>query len=270
MAGKTSKAGLYTLAESQQGLFTARQAVSAGYDRRNHSYHIARRNWVHEARGIYRLSQFPRSSESDYVLWSLWSMGESTTPAGVLSHETAMLIHKLSDVLPAKIHLTIPRDFGSREVPAVLVLHRSDLALADVESRTGYQVTTVLRTLLDVAGAQTLAPDLLEQAIVQALERGTLTMAQVQGHELLRKHLPEVQRYRDAEPLTKVLKMFLTPPPQPTPEYEQSVRKAAVLIQQGLESLGEWLSKPRPENPARKLLKRGLRGDGGEGDPSAR
>jgi len=257
MAGKTSKAGLYTLAESQQGLFTARQAVSAGYDRRNHSYHLARGNWVHEARGIYRLSQFPTSPEADYVLWSLWSMGESTSSVGVLSYETAMLLHKLSDVLPAKIHLTVPRDFGLREVPEVLVLHRSDLSSADTEARSGYRVTTVLRTLLDVATAQTLAPDLMEQAIVQALERGTLTMAQVQEHELLRKHLPEVQKYREAEPLTKLLKMFMTPPPQPTPEYERSVRKAAVLIQQGLESLGEWFSKQRPENAARKLLKRG-------------
>jgi len=262
MACNPSKARLYTVAESQQGLFTARQAVASGYDRRNHSYHLARGNWVHEARGIYRLSQFPRSPESDYVLWSLWSMGESTTPVGVLSHETAMLLHKLSDVLPAKIHLTVPRDFGLREVPEVLILHRSDLKPADTEARSGYRVTTVLRTLLDVGAAQTLAPDLMAQAIAQALERGTLTLAQVQEHELLRQHLHEVQKVRDTEPLAKVLKMFLTPPSQPTPEYERRVRKAAGLIQQGLESLGEWLSKPRSDNAARKLLNRGHRSEG--------
>lgn len=265
MTRKTPKVGLYTLAESQQGLFTARQAVTAGYDRRNHSYHLARGNWVHEARGIYRLSQFPRSPESDYVLWSLWSMGESTTQVGVLSHETAMLIHKLSDVLPAKIHLTVPRDFGSREVPEVLVLHRTDLTPTEIETRSGYQVTTVLRTLLDVAAAQTLAPDLIEQAIVQALERGTLTMAQVQEHEPLRKHLPEIQKYRASEPLAKLLKTFLKSPAEPTPEYERSVRQAAVLILDGLGKIGEWLSTPSAKSElTRKGLKRGLQSDKGQ------
>ena len=33
---KTPAETLYQVAESQQGLFTARQAVQAGYDERNH------------------------------------------------------------------------------------------------------------------------------------------------------------------------------------------------------------------------------------------
>jgi len=255
---KSPRTRLYAVAEGQQGLFTARQAVAAGFDRRNHTYHVSRGNWVREARGIYRLSRFPRTPESDFSLWSLWSMGESTSPVGVLSHETALSIHDLSDVLPAKIHMTVPKDFGTRDVPDVLSLHRSDLSPTEIENRSEYRVTTVLRTFLDLAEAQTIAPDLLVQGLVQALERGSLTIAQAESHESLRKHLLEIQKYRDSEPLYKLLKMFFKPPGEPTPEYEQGMRKSAVLLDLALVSLGKWLMTPNSKIANRKSLERRL------------
>ena len=36
----TPKELLYHIAESQQGLFTARQAILVGYNERNHPYHV--------------------------------------------------------------------------------------------------------------------------------------------------------------------------------------------------------------------------------------
>lgn len=256
---KTPRAQLYAVVESQQGFFTARQAVSAGFDRRNHTYHVSRGNWVREARGIYRLSQLPRTPESDYSLWSLWSMGESTSPVGVFSHETALSIHKLSDVLPAKVHMTVPKDFGSRETPEVLNLHRADLTHADVESRSGYRVTTVIRTLLDLTEAQTMSPDLLEQAVFQALERGSLTIGHVESDASLRKHLAGIRQYQNAEPVYKLLKMFIKPSGMPIQEYEKAMRKSAVLFQEGITALGKWLTTPRPDSASRKSLKRGLK-----------
>jgi hypothetical protein len=249
----SSRTRLYAVAEGQQGLFTARQAVAAGFDRRNHTYHVARGNWVREARGIYRLSRFPRTAESDYSLWTLWSMGESATPKGVFSHETALSIHKLSDALPAKLHMTVPKDFGSRETPAVLVLHRAELSAADVEDRPGYRVTTVLRALLDLAVQGTLSRDLLVQALFQALDRGLITAAQAEGHEPLRELLPDIEKLREAEPLYKLLKLFLKPPP----EQERAVRDMAVKLQPGLESFLDWVTSSKPKEALKKFLKLG-------------
>jgi hypothetical protein len=186
-------------------------------------------------------------------------MGESTYPKGVLSHETALSIHNLTDVLPAKIHLTVPEDFGVRETPPVLVLHRNNLAPSEIEQRAGYRVTSVLRTFLDLAAGGTLSKDVLVQGIFQAVERGTLTIEQVRNHKSLNEYLPEIQKYEDADSMYKLLRTFIKPPANRIPGYEQDLRKASVTLQAGLESLIKWVTKPRPNVAHRKLLKRGLR-----------
>jgi hypothetical protein len=51
------------------------------------------------------------------------------------------------------------------------VLHQDRLASSDVEPRPGFEVTTPLRTLLDVAGSP-LSQEHLNAAVREALERG--------------------------------------------------------------------------------------------------
>jgi hypothetical protein len=258
---------LYAIAEGQQGFFTARQAISAGFDRRNHSYHVSRGNWVREWRGIYRLSRFPRTPEADLALYSLWSMGESKVPLGVLSHETALSTHDLSHVLSARIHMTVPEDFGNRETPPVLVLHRAKLLPAEMEQRPGYRVTSVLRTFLDLTSAGTVSKDVLAHGIFQAVDRGKLPIAEVERHPTLQEHLPDVQKYEAADPIYKFLKTLIKPPAEPVLGYEQDMRKAAATLQSGLESLIKWLTRQRPEVARGKRLKRGL-GSASEQTPS--
>ena len=238
---------LYALAERQQGFFSARQAESAGFDRRNHTYHLSRGHWVREARGLYRLSHFPRTPEADLCLWSLWSRGPlgATTPPGIISHESALALHKLSDLLPDKIHLTVPRTFGTRTVPAVLELHRAELPEPnpdEIEERPGFRLTTPLRTLLDLAQAQTLSPDLLVQGLLQALDRGLVTQAQIEKHAPLRELLPSLSQQRSAEPLYRLIRAFIRPPEEPPPPaFERDLRASARLLQSGMETLGRWL-----------------------------
>jgi hypothetical protein len=64
----------------------------------------------------------------------------------------------------------VPRGFRKR-VPVGCVLHKANLAAHEVESRTGYRVTTPLRTLLDVAD-HPLSQEHLNAAVREALERG--------------------------------------------------------------------------------------------------
>jgi len=54
-----NKQTLFEIAASQYGLFTAKQAIKAGFKKNNHPYHVQVGNWVREWHGIYRLARFP-------------------------------------------------------------------------------------------------------------------------------------------------------------------------------------------------------------------
>lgn len=166
---------LYDTAEAQQGYFTTKQAVAAGFDEKNHAYHVRAGNWIREHRGIYRLAQFPSSERPDLVLWSLWSRDRKGEPQGAFSHETALTIYDLSDVMPAKLHMTVPPAFRRSAVPKVLSLHRAALSKEDTESRQGYRVTKPLRTIADLIAEGAVQEDHLRQAVRQAAQRGLIS-----------------------------------------------------------------------------------------------
>lgn len=172
---------LYAIAEVQQGYFTARQAAEAGFDQRNHPYHVQAANWIRERRGIYRLALFPPADRPDLVIWSLWARDRKGTTQGTFSHETALSIYELSDAMPAKLHMTVPPDFRRMApIPKGLALHRGNLTREDIEIRHGYQITRPLRTLADLLEEGRIAPDLLRQAVQEAFERGLIRPAAIQ------------------------------------------------------------------------------------------
>ena len=161
---------LYEVAAAQGGYFTAAQAREAGYAYSQQHYHSSRGNWLRIDHGLFRLRDFPPGEREDLIRWSLWSRDQKGSPQAAVSHDTALTVHDLSDVMPERVHLTVPRGFRKR-VPAGCVLHFASLAKEDVESRPGYSVTTPLRTLIDVAGSA-LSQEHLDAAVKEALERG--------------------------------------------------------------------------------------------------
>jgi predicted transcriptional regulator of viral defense system len=173
---------LYDLAVHQGGFFTARQAREAGYEDNVHPYHVRSRNWIREARGVYRLSQFPLPSRPDLMIWQLWSRNRQDEPQGVFSHATALALHELADVMPARLHLTVPPGFRRMAaIPEVLRLHRARLADRDVQTIDGVRVTTPLRALLDVIAEGAIAQELLVQAVDEALRRGAVMRRQLEA-----------------------------------------------------------------------------------------
>ncbi len=167
---------LFEIAEEQQGLFTTKQAKAAGFAENTHPYHVHVGNWVREHRGIYRLSLFPVADRPDLVLWSLWSRNRNEEVEGVYSHETALSLHELSDLNPAKLHMTVPMDFRrNSEVPSILVLHYGDLSEDDVQAAPGFRFTRPLRTILDLIEAGTVERSFIRQALKQAVDRGLIT-----------------------------------------------------------------------------------------------
>lgn len=158
---------LLAIAARQSGYFTAAQAIDAGYSYPAQRYHAQRGNWLRVDRGIYRLPEWPVGSREDLVRWSLWCRGRA-----VISHETALSVHDLGDADPARIHVTVPRNFRPSD-PAV-VLHRGDLSPDDVAEHDGFRLTTPVRSLLDVAAGD-VDLDQLARAIEEAIERGLTT-----------------------------------------------------------------------------------------------
>ncbi len=119
-------------------------------------------------------------------------------PGAALSHQTAAYVWKLLPTQPNLIHVTTPRD--RRSIDGVRV-HRAEIT---VVHHNGYPVTTVPRTLLDLA--TTLEFDALRRTLAEADFLNLLDPAAIQ-HELgrgragskplraaLLAHLPELAR----------------------------------------------------------------------------
>ena len=179
-AAKTAADVLFAIAEGQQGYFTSKQATDAGYQLGSQAHHVKSGNWVRGERGIYRLTRFPQSSEEQLVIYALWSRNRAGEPEGVYSHETALSIHELSDLNPTKLHMMVPAAFRrTAKTPNVLVLHRSDLKKKDVEPRQGFAVTRPLRTIADLAAAESTSRDIVEQALIEGRRSGVITAREI-------------------------------------------------------------------------------------------
>jgi hypothetical protein len=178
---KTDRA-LRDLAADQGGHFTAAQALAVGYSYRQQHFHRERGNWLRVGRGLFRLPDFPASEHEDLIRWSLWSRDRKGHVQATVSHATALSVHELGDVMPRKVHLTVPPGFRKRP-PAGLVLHRGHVPETERESHTGYWITTPLRTLLDVAESD-LSPEHLATAVRDGLERGLVRRSRLQRARL--------------------------------------------------------------------------------------
>ncbi len=176
---------LFEFAEQQQGYFTTKQAKSAGFAENTHPYHVKAGNWIREHRGIYRLALFPASDRPDLVLWALWSRNRNEEVVGVYSHQTALNLYDLSDLSPAKLHMTVPTDFRrSSDIPGILVLRYADLPASDVQMAQGFKFTRPLRTILDLIEAGAVEQRFIRQALRQAVDRGLITRQQIRNAQL--------------------------------------------------------------------------------------
>jgi predicted transcriptional regulator of viral defense system len=182
MAGpyKEAERRLSAVAQTQQGFFTAKQAIHAGFAEKTHAYHVRAGNWIREHRGIYRLADFSVGERPDLMPWYLWSQNRREVPEGTYSHETALSLHELSDIMPSKLQMTVPRHFRrNSRLPEVLELHRADLGKEDVREMQGVRVTRPLRTITDLVKSGRVDRDQLRKAVAEALERGLFTRKQM-------------------------------------------------------------------------------------------
>ena len=122
-------------------------------------------------RGLYRLRQYPSSPHEHVVAFWL-----GLPDAAVVSHESALELYDLSDVVPNAVHITLPRaKRGQRARPGVR-FHMLTHAPGPDEVRRvdGVVATSPERSIVDSLEAGT-QPEQIELAVQQALERGLTT-----------------------------------------------------------------------------------------------
>ena len=169
---------LYEIAEPQAGYFTSAQAQTAGFSRPLLAYQTRAGRFLHVAHGLYRLAQFPHAPYED--LFAAWLLAG---PAAVISHESALAVYGLSDNLPSLTHLIVPRTASRRR--AGVRLHTPRLQRDEIAQREGLPLTTVPRTLVDVAVGG-LAEELVVQSIQEALQRGLTTADELRQYAVRR------------------------------------------------------------------------------------
>jgi predicted transcriptional regulator of viral defense system len=161
---------LLATAAAQHGYFTTEQAAEHGISRRALTWRAQQGSAQRVGHGLYRLPHWPPDPSDE--LYAL----QAIAPFGTFSHDTALTLLGLTDIIPSSIHFTIPETSRLRSRPGV-TLHRSRRgAMTDRTLRDGLWVSTARRALLDAAreGAD---PDQLVSAARDARARALLTPA---------------------------------------------------------------------------------------------
>ena len=96
----------------------------------------------------------------------------------MVSHETALSVHGVGEYESPRVQLTVPPGFRMRD--EALVLHEAALPDSDVIERPGFRLTTLVRSLVDVA-AHSADEEQLARAIEEARDSGTLTVRQLRA-----------------------------------------------------------------------------------------
>jgi predicted transcriptional regulator of viral defense system len=125
------------------------------------------------SQGVYRFNDFPISPRDQLMEAVLWTRD----PLAVLSHETALDIRELSDVNPNVIHVTVPKrknPIRRTRTPEAFVVHYEDLSPTQRDWWEEIPCVTV-ETAIDQAIVSLPRPDLVRQAIDQAMARGLIT-----------------------------------------------------------------------------------------------
>jgi predicted transcriptional regulator of viral defense system len=101
---------LFEISSEQSGYFIAEQARACRYSWALLSHHVKSGRFLRVRRGLYRRGEY-LSSPRDDVLATWLAVGKDVS---VVSHESALDLRDLSDVIPDAAHLTVPRSQRNR------------------------------------------------------------------------------------------------------------------------------------------------------------
>lgn len=165
---------VFEVAEGQYGVFHRAQARGRMTDRQL-QYRVRQGRMLRELPGVYRAAGVPPSWRTKVEAVSRW-----VGPRCVFSHQTAARLHGLEDFEEAEaVHVTTQRELRGEGRPGLTVHHASDLSFKDWTDLPELRVTSVARTLLDLAAVLDEAE--LESAVDDALSKRKVKLEQLEN-----------------------------------------------------------------------------------------
>jgi predicted transcriptional regulator of viral defense system len=136
--------------QHQAGVVSRQQALDAGFSEKAIEWRLRRGMWQRLHAGAYATFSGKPSREG-----RLWAAVLHVGPGAVLSHETAAEIHRLTDKVSARIHVSVPieRRPGQHTKIRGVVIHRSRGLVAEWQPPWHLPRTTVEDTVLDLIAA---------------------------------------------------------------------------------------------------------------------
>ena len=163
---------VFSVAAGQKGHLTAAQMRNVGFANQIIAHHVSTGALIRVYHGVYRLRDYPAELH-EHVMAAWLAVGREVA---VVSHESALELHDLSDVIPRAIHLTVPRANRYLTAPPGVRLHtvNDPLEPPEIVIREGMRVTSVPRTIADCTQLGT-GPEQIEMAVAEAIQRGITT-----------------------------------------------------------------------------------------------
>ncbi|HEY9778194.1 MAG TPA: hypothetical protein V6C81_30805 [Planktothrix sp.] len=159
----------------------------AGYSVQNQAYYVKAGHWERYGRGIFRYKYYPHfaGERPDLIVTTLWSADRLGVPKGVISHDTALSVHKLSTWTGHGVHITVPEHFRRRSQCKFKVrLHYGSLNDDDVEDLGAFRVTTPLRTITDLLLSSHIENIHIADAMDDALRKKLITFNEIKEARL--------------------------------------------------------------------------------------
>ena len=148
MSGNSAILRLVGAASDHHGFVTPATAADAGVDPARLPVMFARGQLERTARGLYRIPQLPAGRHDDFAGAAI-RVGHGA----VVSHESALFLHGVSDSRPETIDVTVPTSARVRRAALDgIKIWRDDLATADLTAVEGIPTTTMARALADCIG----------------------------------------------------------------------------------------------------------------------
>jgi hypothetical protein len=177
--------GLFQVASAHDGYFTLEEAQKAGFSARLISYHCRTGRFYRVAEGVYRFRDYPEPYSDIMVAWLLM---QRRAGRAIISHETALSLHQLSDLVPRAIDITIDRQSGhlsdGGSLPGVRIHTTKTWPEPNsITTLAGVESTDVKRTLVDciIWGTES---GMVRQAIQEATRQGLVSTGQLRAEAL--------------------------------------------------------------------------------------
>jgi len=160
------------LAARQWGVVARRQVLDAGLSRKVVANRVRSGHLVGLHRGVYAVGHARLRREGRWLAAVL-----AVGPGAVLSHRDAAGLHGLRPANHVRVDVTTTRQ--PRAIDGIAIHRTTVLDAQDITTVSGIPVTTVARTLVDLAGV--VPHDHLTKAIKEAERQHTFDLRQVEA-----------------------------------------------------------------------------------------